>query len=92
MRWLLVLIVAGLFGGAYYLLTLNFSNGPIEIGRGLLGITLPFAPFIAAIGLLLYPARMIVPGGQLVVPSLLVLTLIAFIGHRYLRGTRESAA
>ena len=53
MRWLLLLIVAGLFGGAYYLLTLNFSNGPIEIGRGLLGITLPFAPFIAAIGLVL---------------------------------------
>jgi hypothetical protein len=47
--------------------------------------------FIVAIGLLLFPARLIVPGGQLVVPSLLVLTLIAFIGHRYLRGTRESA-
>jgi len=48
--------------------------------------------FIAAIGLLLFPARLVVPSGQLVVPSLLVLTLIAFVGVRYLRETRESAA
>jgi len=43
--------------------------------------------FVAAIGLLLFPARLIVPGGQLFVPSLVVLTLVAFLGHRYLRRT-----
>jgi hypothetical protein len=48
--------------------------------------------FVAAIGLLLFPARFIVPGGQLVVPSLVVLTLVAFLGHRYLRRTSEAAA
>ena len=48
--------------------------------------------FVAAIGLLLFPARFIVPGGQFVVPSLVVLTLVAFLGHRYLRRTREAAA
>jgi len=47
--------------------------------------------FLAAVGLLLFPARFIVPGGQLFVPSLVVLTLVAFIGHRYLRRTREAA-
>jgi hypothetical protein len=48
--------------------------------------------FLAAIALLLFPARFIVPGGQLFVPSLVVLTLVAFLGHRYLRRTREAAA
>jgi hypothetical protein len=48
--------------------------------------------FVAAIGLLLFPARFIVPGGQLLVPSLVVLTLVAFLGHRYLRRTSEPAA
>ena len=43
--------------------------------------------FVAAIGLLLFPARFIVPGGQLLVPSFVALTLIAFLGHRYLRRT-----
>jgi hypothetical protein len=47
--------------------------------------------FIGAIGLLLFPARFIVPGGQLVVPSLIVLTLVAFVGHRYLHRAREAA-
>jgi hypothetical protein len=50
------------------------------------------ASFVAAIGLLLFPARLIVPGGQLFVPALLALTLVAFIGHRYLRRTRKAAA
>ena len=53
MKWISVLIVAGLFGGAYSLLHLNFSNGPIEIGRGLMGVMLPFAHFLLAIGLVL---------------------------------------
>ena len=47
--------------------------------------------FVAAIGLLLFPARFIVPGGQLLVPSFVVLTLVAFLGHRYLRRTSEAA-
>jgi hypothetical protein len=48
--------------------------------------------FAAAIGLLLFPARFIVPTGQLFVPSLVVLTLVAFFGHRYLRRTYEAGA
>ena len=48
--------------------------------------------FVAAVGLLLLPARYIVPGGELVVPSLVVLTIVAFVGLRYLRRTREAAA
>lgn len=48
--------------------------------------------FLAAIALLLFPARFIVPGGQFFVPSLVVLTLVGFLGHRYLRRTREAAA
>ena len=48
--------------------------------------------FLAAIGLLLFPAKFIFPGGQLLVPSLVVLTLVAFLGYRYLRRTGEAAA
>jgi hypothetical protein len=47
--------------------------------------------FVAAIGLLLFPARFIVPSGELLAPSFVVLTLIAFVGHRYLRRTSEAA-
>lgn len=43
--------------------------------------------FVAAIGLLLFPARFLFPGGELLVPSLAVLTLVAFVGGRYLRRT-----
>ena len=42
--------------------------------------------FVAAIGLLLLPARFLVPGGELVVPSVVILTLAAVLGVRYLRG------
>lgn len=42
--------------------------------------------FVAAIGLLLFPAKFLVPGGQLLIPSLVVLTLVAFAGQRYLRA------
>jgi len=48
--------------------------------------------FLAAIGLLLFPARFIVPGGQLFLPAFVVITLVAFIGYRYLRRVREDDA
>ena len=48
--------------------------------------------FIAAIGLLLFPARFIVPGGQLFLPSFVVIFLVAFLGYRYLRRIHEAAA
>jgi len=47
--------------------------------------------FVAAIGLLLFPARFIVPGGQLLLPSFVLLAVVAFLGHRYLRRTSEPA-
>jgi hypothetical protein len=49
-----------------------------------------FAPlaFLAAIGLLLFPASFILPGGQLLFPSFLVIVLVAFLGYRYLRSSR----
>ena len=48
--------------------------------------------FVAAIGLLLFPARLIVPGGQIFLPSFVVISLVAFVGYRYLRRVREHAA
>ena len=48
--------------------------------------------FIAAIGLLLFPARFIVPGGQLFLPSFVVIILVAFLGYQYLHRVREPAA
>ena len=48
--------------------------------------------FVAAIGLLLFPARFLFPAGQFVVPAFVVLTIVAFFGHRYLRRTSETAA
>jgi hypothetical protein len=50
------------------------------------------APFLAAIGLLLFPARFIVPGGQLFLPSFVVVVLIALLGYRYLRRIRAAPA
>ena len=50
------------------------------------------AVFVAAIGLLLFPARFLVPGGQLLLPAVIVLTVVAFVGHRYLRRASEAAA
>ena len=47
--------------------------------------------FVAAIGLLLFPARFIVPSGQLLVPSFVVLTITAVLGYRHLRKTSEVA-
>lgn len=50
-----------------------------------------FAGFalLAALGLLLFPARFIVPGGQLFLPAFVVITLVAFLGYRYLHRRRE---
>ena len=50
-----------------------------------------FAPpsFLAAIGLLLFPASFLFPGGQLAFPSYLVIVLVAFLGYRYLRKARQ---
>jgi hypothetical protein len=47
--------------------------------------------FLAAIGLLLFPAMFIFPGGQLFLPAFAVITLVAFLGYRYLRRVREDA-
>jgi hypothetical protein len=48
--------------------------------------------FVAAIGLLLFPATYLVPGGRFFLPSLVVVTLVAFLGYRYLRRVRGAAA
>lgn len=48
--------------------------------------------FVAAIALLLLPARFLFPGGQILVPALVVLTVVASFGHRYLRRTSETVA
>jgi hypothetical protein len=48
--------------------------------------------FLAAIGLLVFPASFIVPEGQLFLPSFVVVSLVAFLGYRYLRRVREPAA
>jgi hypothetical protein len=48
--------------------------------------------FVAAIGLLLLPARFLVPDGGLVVPAAVAVTLVAVLGVRYLGGLRGSAA
>lgn len=42
--------------------------------------------FLAAIGLLLFPASFISPGGQLFFPSFMVIVLVALLGYRYLRS------
>ena len=48
--------------------------------------------FLAAIVLLLFPARFLFPGGQVILPAFVVITLVAFIGYRYLRSVSEDAA
>lgn len=48
--------------------------------------------FLVAIGLLVFPSSFIVPGGQLFIPSFVVITLVGFLGYRYLRKVREPAA
>ena len=48
--------------------------------------------FLAAIGLLAFPASFLVPGGQLFLPSFVVIILFAFLGYWYLRRVREPTA
>jgi hypothetical protein len=48
--------------------------------------------FLAAIGLLLFPAAYIVPGGRIFLPSVVVIVLVAFLGYQYLHRVRESGA
>ena len=45
--------------------------------------------FLAAIGLLLFPASFIFPGGQVFFPSFMVIVLVGFLGYRYLRRVRQ---
>ena len=45
--------------------------------------------FLAAVGLLLFPALFLIPGGNFFLPLLVVITLVALLGHRYLRRSRE---
>lgn len=47
--------------------------------------------FLVAIGLVLSPARLLVPGSQLFLPSFVVITLVAFVGYRYLSQARKAA-
>jgi hypothetical protein len=47
--------------------------------------------FLAAAGLLVFPARFIVPDGQFFLPSFVVISLVAFVGYSYLRRVREPA-
>jgi len=48
--------------------------------------------FLAAIGLLVVPASFIFPGGQLFLPSFVVIVLAAFLGYRFLRRACGPAA
>jgi hypothetical protein len=48
--------------------------------------------FLAAIGLLLFPAAYVVPGGQIFLPLSVVIALVAFLGYRYLYSVREPVA
>ena len=48
--------------------------------------------FLAAIGLLVFPALFLFPGGQLFLPSFVAIGLVALLGYRYLRRAREPAA
>ena len=45
--------------------------------------------FVAAVALLLFPARFLVPGGQVFVPSFVVLAVIGLAGFLYLRRMSE---
>jgi hypothetical protein len=47
--------------------------------------------FLVAIGLLLFPAAYIVPGGQIFLPALVAMGLVAFFGYRHLHAARGSA-
>jgi len=46
--------------------------------------------FIAAIGLILLPARFIVPSGQIFLPSFVVIIPVALLGYWYLRRVSQA--
>jgi hypothetical protein len=48
--------------------------------------------YIATIGLLLFPARLLVPEDQLFLPSFVVIIPVAFLGYWYLRRVSHAAA
>src|SRR5688500_3701789 len=48
--------------------------------------------FLSAFGLMLFPMSFLVPGGQLFLPSFVVIVPVAFLGYRYLRRARAPAA
>ena len=48
--------------------------------------------FLGAIGLLLFPAAFVVPGGQIFLPSFVVIVLGAFLGYQYLQRVSKPAA
>ena len=50
------------------------------------------AAFLAAIGLMLFPARYIVPGGQLFLPAFVLVMLVGVLGYRYLSRARAIPA
>jgi hypothetical protein len=50
------------------------------------------AAFMAAVGFLLFPARYIVPGGQLFLPALVVVMLVGVLGYGYLSRARAIPA
>ena len=48
--------------------------------------------FLAAIALLMFPAAFLVPGGQIFIPSVVIIVLVAFLGYQYLHRARVPAA
>jgi hypothetical protein len=48
--------------------------------------------FIATIGLLLFPAKLLVPAGHLFLPSFVVIIPVAILGYWYLRRVSQAAA
>jgi hypothetical protein len=50
------------------------------------------AAFIAAVGFVLFPAKYMVPGGQLFMPAFVVVMLVAVLGYRYLNEARAIPA
>ena len=50
------------------------------------------AAFIAAIGFLLFPARYLVPGGQLFLPAFVVVILVGGLGYLHLSRARAIPA
>ena len=48
--------------------------------------------FLAAIGLLLFPAAFVVPGRQIFLPSFVVIVLVAFLGYQYLHKVSKPTA